>query len=112
MTELSNATRPRPPLRGPGAGVGMTLVPDGYKWTALFISTLGMLMTTIDGSITLIALPDIFRGLSSSVGMPANRRHATGAHGYFHRASGVSPLVQVPLPCGDEPCILFEQAPA
>jgi MFS family permease len=36
---------------------------DGYKWTALFISTLGMLMATIDGSITLIALPDIFRGI-------------------------------------------------
>ncbi|HEY1733852.1 MAG TPA: hypothetical protein VGG23_05345, partial [Acidimicrobiales bacterium] len=34
-----------------------------YKWTALFISTLGMLMATIDGSITLIALPDIFRGI-------------------------------------------------
>jgi MFS family permease len=36
---------------------------EGYKWTALFISTLGMLMATIDGSITLIALPDIFRGI-------------------------------------------------
>jgi MFS family permease len=30
---------------------------------ALFISTLGMLMATIDGSIVLIALPDIFRGI-------------------------------------------------
>ena len=30
---------------------------------ALFISTLGMLMATIDGSITLISLPDIFRGI-------------------------------------------------
>jgi len=38
-------------------------VSDRYKWTALFISTLGMLMATIDGSITLIALPDIFRGI-------------------------------------------------
>ncbi len=36
---------------------------ENYKWTALFISTLGMLMATIDGSITLIALPDIFRGI-------------------------------------------------
>jgi MFS family permease len=34
-----------------------------YKWTALFISTLGVLMAMIDGSITLIALPDIFRGI-------------------------------------------------
>jgi MFS family permease len=38
-------------------------VSERYKWTALFISTLGMLMATIDGSITLIALPDIFRGI-------------------------------------------------
>ena len=30
---------------------------------ALFVSTLGVLMATIDGSITLIALPDIFRGV-------------------------------------------------
>jgi MFS family permease len=34
-----------------------------YKWMALFVSTLGMLMATIDGTITLIALPDIFRGI-------------------------------------------------
>jgi MFS family permease len=30
---------------------------------ALFVSTLGMLMATIDSTITLIALPDIFRGI-------------------------------------------------
>ena len=42
---------------------GQIVVPDGYKWTALTISTLGMLMATIDGSITLISLPDIFRGI-------------------------------------------------
>ncbi len=35
----------------------------GYKWTALFICTLGVLMATIDGSILLIALPDVFRGI-------------------------------------------------
>src|ERR1700733_8619073 len=38
-------------------------VGDNYKWVALFISTLGMLMATIDGTIVLIALPDIFRGI-------------------------------------------------
>jgi MFS family permease len=41
-----------------------SIVPASYKWTALFISTLGMLMATIDGSITLIAMPDIFRGIN------------------------------------------------
>src|ERR1700748_941488 len=34
-----------------------------YKWMALFVSTLGMLMAAIDSTITLIALPDIFRGI-------------------------------------------------
>ena len=38
-------------------------IPPNYKWVALFVSTLGMLMATIDGSITLIALPNIFRGI-------------------------------------------------
>jgi MFS family permease len=46
-----------------GAGRATAAPGDGYKWVALSISTLGMLMATIDGSITLIALPDIFRGI-------------------------------------------------
>jgi len=40
--------------RGPG---------PGYKWVALSNTTLGMLMATINSSIVLIALPDIFRGI-------------------------------------------------
>jgi len=47
-------------------------VPPGYKWTALFISTLGMLMATIDGSIVLISLPDIFRGIGLDPLLPEN----------------------------------------
>jgi MFS family permease len=47
-------------------------LPDGYKWTALFISTLGMLMATIDGSIVLISLPDIFRGIDLNPLLPEN----------------------------------------
>jgi hypothetical protein len=34
-----------------------------YKWVALTNTTLGMLMATINASILLIALPDIFRGI-------------------------------------------------
>src|SRR5437764_1079117 len=34
-----------------------------YKWIALSNTTLGMLMATINQSIVLIALPDIFRGI-------------------------------------------------
>ncbi len=43
-----------------------------YKWMALFISTLGVLMATIDGSIVLIALPDIFRGIGLDPLEPGN----------------------------------------
>jgi MFS family permease len=43
-----------------------------YKWTALFICTLGVLMATIDGSITLISLPDIFRGIAIDPLQPGN----------------------------------------
>jgi MFS family permease len=43
-----------------------------YKWTALFICTLGVLMATIDGSITLISLPAIFRGIGIDPLEPGN----------------------------------------
>jgi MFS family permease len=36
---------------------------DRYKWMVLSNTTLGVLMATIDSSILLIALPDIFRGI-------------------------------------------------
>ena len=37
---------------------------DRYKWLVLSNTTLGMLMATIDTSIVLIALPDIFKGIN------------------------------------------------
>jgi len=40
-----------------------TLHPDRYKWIALSNTTMGILMATINGSILLIALPNIFRGI-------------------------------------------------
>src|SRR5580658_8134827 len=36
---------------------------DHYKWIALSNTTLGVLMVTINQSILLISLPDIFRGI-------------------------------------------------
>ena len=45
---------------------------DRYKWTALVNVTLGVLMATIDGSITLIAMPDIFRGIGLDPLLPGN----------------------------------------
>jgi MFS family permease len=47
---------------GSPANPGRTLGPN-YKWIALSNTTLGVLMVTINQSIVLIALPDIFRGI-------------------------------------------------
>ncbi len=38
---------------------------DSYKWIALSNCTLAVLLATLDLSITLIAMPDIFRGIHS-----------------------------------------------
>ena len=43
-----------------------------YKWVALSNTTLGMLMATINASILLIALPDIFRGIGIDPLSPGN----------------------------------------
>src|SRR5665213_432313 len=45
---------------------------DRYKWTALTNTTIGILMVTINGSILLIALPNIFRGINLSPLAPGN----------------------------------------
>ncbi len=43
-----------------------------YKWVALANTTLGVIMATIDSSIMLIALPDIFRGIKLNPLLPGN----------------------------------------
>lgn len=43
-----------------------------YKWIALANTTLGVIMATIDSSIMLIALPDIFRGIKLNPLLPGN----------------------------------------
>jgi MFS family permease len=43
-----------------------------YKWTALTNTTIGVLMVAISGSITLISLPDIFRGIHLNPLAPGN----------------------------------------
>jgi MFS family permease len=43
-----------------------------YKWIALSNTTLGILMATINSSILLIALPDIFRGIKLNPLAPGN----------------------------------------
>jgi MFS family permease len=48
---------PKRSRRGSGA------VSDRYKWVALSNTTLGTFMATLDGSIVIIAMPAIFRGI-------------------------------------------------
>jgi MFS family permease len=43
-----------------------------YKWVALSNTTLAVLLATIDGSIVLIAMPDIFRGIRLDPLAPGN----------------------------------------
>jgi MFS family permease len=45
---------------------------DRYKWIALSNVTLGVLLATLDGSITLIAMPNIFRGIQLDPLVPSN----------------------------------------
>jgi MFS family permease len=45
---------------------------DGYKWVALSNTTIGVLLATIDASIMLIAMPDIFRGIGLNPLAPGN----------------------------------------
>jgi MFS family permease len=50
---------------GPGSRID-------YKWVALSNTTLGVLLATIDASIVLIAMPDIFRGINLDPLQPGN----------------------------------------
>src|ERR1700709_758576 len=45
---------------------------DRYKWVALSNTTLAVLLATLDVSITLIAMPDIFRGIHLDPVVPSN----------------------------------------
>ena len=45
---------------------------DRYKWIALSNTTVAVLLATIDSSIMLIAMPDIFRGIKLNPLVPSN----------------------------------------
>src|SRR5919106_2864468 len=49
-----------------------SLNPDRYKWVALSNATLAVLLATLDGSITIIAMPQIFRGIHLDPLVPSN----------------------------------------
>jgi len=49
-----------------------TIARDRYKWSALFNTTLGVLLVSINESILIIALPDVFRGIHLNPLVPGN----------------------------------------
>ncbi|MFJ7214054.1 MFS transporter [Amycolatopsis sp. NPDC098790] len=50
----------------------VTEAPGRYKWVALSNTTLGVLMSALDGSIVIISLPAIFRGIGLDPLAPGN----------------------------------------
>jgi MFS family permease len=60
-----------PMTRGRGRGPSRRHDPH-YKWVALSNTTLGVLMSAIDGSIVIISLPAIFRGIQLNPLDPGN----------------------------------------
>ena len=58
-------------VAGAPVQAGRALGPH-YKWIALSNTTLGMLMATINQSIVLIALPDVFHGIGLNPLSPGN----------------------------------------
>src|SRR6202050_4068679 len=56
-------------LADDGSGSGIS---KNYKWIALSNTTLGILMVTINQSILLISLPDLFRGIKLNPLTPSN----------------------------------------
>ncbi|HLH82716.1 MAG TPA: MFS transporter [Trebonia sp.] len=67
-------SRPASPAAAaaPPAVTARAAVGPRYKWIALSNTTLGVLMATINSSIMLIALPDIFRGIGIDPLQPGN----------------------------------------
>ncbi|MCW2539826.1 MAG: hypothetical protein JWN95_1551 [Frankiales bacterium] len=57
---------------GTGGGSGDGSATERYKWTALSNTTIAVFMSALDGSIVLISLPAIFRGIHLDPLAPGN----------------------------------------
>jgi MFS family permease len=73
MAASSQPASPVPSgMPAPGAGKAARALGPRYKWIALSNTTLGVLMATINQSIVLISLPDIFHGINLDPLAPGN----------------------------------------
>jgi MFS family permease/cytidylate kinase len=62
---MTTVVSDRPPASAPGSQ-------DSYKWIALSNTTIGVLMASMNSSILLIALPNIFTGIHLNPLLPSN----------------------------------------
>src|SRR5256885_12748763 len=60
------------PITASDGNASAAAKPDRYKWIALSNTTLAGLLATLDASITLIAMPAIFRGIHLDPLIPSN----------------------------------------
>ncbi|HEY6501240.1 MAG TPA: MFS transporter, partial [Streptosporangiaceae bacterium] len=60
------------PAAPPGPATAHEPLGPRYKWVALTNTTAGVLLATIDASIMIIAMPDIFRGIKLNPLVPGN----------------------------------------
>ena len=64
-------------------------IPANYKWIALSNTTLGVLIATINASILLISLPDIFKGIHINPLLPSNTNYLLWLILGFFNAAGL-----------------------
>ena len=60
---------------GPDPAAALPPPDSRYKWVALTNTTMGALLVTIDASIMIIAMPDIFRGINLDPLVPGNNEY-------------------------------------
>ncbi len=69
---MKSPARQHPPDATPPGGVADAAISPHYKWLALSNTTIAVLLATIDASIMLIAMPEIFRGIRLNPLDPGN----------------------------------------
>jgi MFS family permease len=72
MRSVPVSRRTRSTINGTTSANGHSRRSENYKWIALSNTTLAVLLATLDASITLIAMPDIFRGIKLDPLVPSN----------------------------------------
>jgi hypothetical protein len=89
-------------VEGDPAGTG-----DGYQWVVLANTTAAQFMSQLDGSIVIIALPAIFRGIGLDLPLPVHRDARCAV---AHRLAG-GPSLGGSMPTANSAAILTDAFP-